>query len=92
MDIKSLRMKAFSGLMRVFVPCETLKQKLWLPLVTCLAYCIDKDLYKSFDYLREQYGSLAVPSARVSMCPYAGFCGAVAVLLALDKHKQSHCL
>ncbi len=31
-----------------------MKQKLWLPLVTCLAYCIDKELYKAIDYLREQ--------------------------------------
>ena len=31
-----------------------MKQKLWLTLVGCIAYCIDKDLYKSIDYLREQ--------------------------------------
>ena len=31
-----------------------MKQKLWLSLVTCLAYCIDKELYKAIDYLREQ--------------------------------------
>ena len=31
-----------------------MKQKLWLTLVTCLAYCIDKELYKAIDYLREQ--------------------------------------
>ena len=31
-----------------------MKQKLWLPLVTCLAYCIDKELYKAIDYLGEQ--------------------------------------
>ena len=31
-----------------------MKQKLWLPIVTCLAYCIDKELYKAIDYLREQ--------------------------------------
>ncbi len=32
----------------------TMKQKLWLALITCLAYCIDKELYKATDYLREQ--------------------------------------
>ena len=31
-----------------------MKQKLWLSLITCLAYCIDKELYKAVDYLREQ--------------------------------------
>ena len=31
-----------------------MKQKLWLPVITCLAYCIDKELYKAIDYLREQ--------------------------------------
>ena len=31
-----------------------MKQKLWLTLITCLAYCIDKELYKAIDYLGEQ--------------------------------------
>ena len=31
-----------------------MKQKLWLTLVGCIAYCIDKELYKAIDYLREQ--------------------------------------
>ena len=31
-----------------------MNQKLWLPVITCLAYCIDKELYKAIDYLREQ--------------------------------------
>jgi hypothetical protein len=31
-----------------------MKHKLWLTLITCLAYCIDKELYKAIDYLREQ--------------------------------------
>jgi len=31
-----------------------MKQTLWLSLITCLAYCIDKELYKAIDYLREQ--------------------------------------
>jgi len=31
-----------------------MKEKLWLPLITCFAYCIDKELYKAIDYLREQ--------------------------------------
>ena len=31
-----------------------MKHKLWLSLITCLAYCIDKELYKAIDHLREQ--------------------------------------
>ena len=31
-----------------------MKQKLWITLVTYLAYCIDQELYKAIDYLREQ--------------------------------------
>ena len=31
-----------------------MKQRLWLSLVTCVAYCIDRELYKAIDYLREQ--------------------------------------
>ena len=31
-----------------------MKQKVWLTLITCLAYCVDQELYKAIDYLREQ--------------------------------------
>jgi hypothetical protein len=31
-----------------------MKQKLWITLVSCIAYCIDKELYKAIDYLKEQ--------------------------------------
>jgi hypothetical protein len=31
-----------------------MKQDLWLTLVTCLAYCFDKELWKAIDYLKEQ--------------------------------------
>ena len=31
-----------------------MKQKLWLTVITGLAYCIDKELYKAIDYLRKQ--------------------------------------
>ena len=31
-----------------------MKQKLWIALVTYLAYCIDKELYKAIDYLKTQ--------------------------------------
>ena len=31
-----------------------MKQKVWLTLTTCIAYCVDRELYKAIDYLREQ--------------------------------------
>ena len=31
-----------------------MKNKLWLTLITYFAYCIDKELYKAIDYLKEQ--------------------------------------
>ena len=31
-----------------------MKHKLWLTVITCLAYCIDKELYKAIEYLKEQ--------------------------------------
>ena len=31
-----------------------MKEKLWLTLISYLAYCIDKEHYKAIDYLREQ--------------------------------------
>lgn len=31
-----------------------MKQKVWLTLITCIAYCVDRELYKAIDYLREQ--------------------------------------
>jgi len=33
---------------------ETMKQKLWITLITYIAYCIDKELYNSIDYLKTQ--------------------------------------
>jgi len=33
-------------------------QHLWLTIVTCLAYCLDKELWKAIDYLKEQVRGL----------------------------------
>ena len=41
-----------------------MKQKLWLTLVVCVAYCIDKELYKAIDYLREQVRVLVEQQAK----------------------------
>jgi transposase len=30
------------------------RENLWLTLVTCLAYCLDKEFSKAIDYLKEQ--------------------------------------
>jgi putative transposase len=31
-----------------------MKENLWLTMVTCLAYCLDQELWKAIDYLKEQ--------------------------------------
>lgn len=31
-----------------------MKQNLWLTMVTCLAYCLDKELWRAIEYLKEQ--------------------------------------
>ena len=31
-----------------------MNNKLWFTLVCCISYCINKELYKAIDYLREQ--------------------------------------
>lgn len=31
-----------------------MKQHLWFAMMTCLAYCLDKELWKAVDYLKEQ--------------------------------------
>lgn len=30
-----------------------MKEDLWLTVVTCLAYCADKELWKAIEYLKE---------------------------------------
>ena len=41
-----------------------MKKKLWLTLVGCIAYCVDKELYKAIDYLREQVRVLVEHQAK----------------------------
>ena len=41
-----------------------MKQRLWLSVITCLAYCIDKELYQAIDYLREQVRVLVEHQAK----------------------------
>ncbi len=31
-----------------------MRQRFWITLITCLAYCIDQELYRAIDYLKEQ--------------------------------------
>jgi len=31
-----------------------MKQNLWLTMLTCLAYCLDQELWKAIEYLKEQ--------------------------------------
>jgi len=45
-----------------------MKQKMWITLATCLAYCIDKELYKAIDYLREQVRVLVEHQEKQNQC------------------------
>ena len=47
-------MKLFEPLIQKCCDFSNMKQKLWLTIITCLAYCIDKELYKAIEYLKEQ--------------------------------------
>lgn len=29
-----------------------MKENLWLTMMTCLAYCVDKELWKAIEYLK----------------------------------------
>jgi putative transposase len=31
-----------------------MRQKFWFTLITCLAYCVDRELYRAIEYLKEQ--------------------------------------
>jgi len=44
-----------------------MKHKLRLTVVTCLAYCIDKELGKASEYLKEQVRVLGVGLNRTSL-------------------------
>jgi hypothetical protein len=53
-NIYSFLAKVFAICPLNHYPLRTMKQKLWITLVTYLAYCIDKELYKAIDYLCDQ--------------------------------------
>ena len=52
--LKSSRSNVIAGFLLICQYLKTMKQKLWLTMITCVAYCVDKELYKAIDYLREQ--------------------------------------
>ena len=31
-----------------------MRENLWFTIATCLAYCVDKELWRAIDYLKEQ--------------------------------------
>ncbi len=35
-------------------PLRAMKRNLWLTMVTCLVYCLDQELWKAIEYLKEQ--------------------------------------
>jgi hypothetical protein len=53
-EIDDAWMKRFASKKVVGYDLATMKPKFWLTIVTCLAWCIDRELYKAIDYLKEQ--------------------------------------
>ena len=53
-DLKLFPTKVIASIVMFLYHLQTMKQKLWLTLITYLAYCIDKELYKAIDYLKTQ--------------------------------------
>ncbi len=47
--------------MRILWRRQTMKERLWLQLITCLGYFIDKELCKENGYSREQVRGLVAP-------------------------------
>jgi hypothetical protein len=45
-----------------------MKQKIWITLATYLAYCIDKELYKAIDYLKELVRVLIEQQEKQNKC------------------------
>jgi putative transposase len=54
LDLGGRPTKALAHHPLVHEPPGITKENLWLTLVTCLAYCIDKELWKAIEYLKEQ--------------------------------------
>jgi len=54
LELRGLRMKGFAGKTMICYDLPTMKQKLWITFVTCLAWCIDRELYKPINCLRQQ--------------------------------------
>ena len=44
-------MKVMATLARTSYCVWTMKERLWLPLVTCWGYCIDRELYNAIGYM-----------------------------------------
>ena len=47
-----------------------MKRHLWLTVVTCLAYCLDQELWKAIDYLKEQVKILKEQQEKDKRLPY----------------------
>jgi hypothetical protein len=47
-------MKALAHGPVIYWPLGTMKENLRLTMVTCLAYCLDEELWKAIDYLKQQ--------------------------------------
>ena len=52
-ELSSLCMVGFARKKAVCYDPQAMKHKFWIALVTCLDWCIDRELYKAIDHLRE---------------------------------------
>jgi hypothetical protein len=59
-ELTALRMNGFAWKKVICYDLPTMKQKFWITLVTYLAWCIDRELYKGIDYLKEEVRVLVV--------------------------------
>jgi putative transposase len=54
MKLSDFGMKGFAGRKQIDYNPSPMRQKLWISLITCLAWCIDRELYRAIEYLKEQ--------------------------------------
>jgi hypothetical protein len=57
-DLRACGTKALAHAPSTGQPFGTMKENLWLTVVAYLAYCVDRELWKAIEYLKEQVRAL----------------------------------
>ena len=68
-----------------------MKHKLWITVITCLAYCIDRELWKAIEYLKEQVSATIGPPINVELSRYATKFNPSSTWNALGQARMSSC-